>query len=108
MRRACLFDVKKSEHACAVPDCGKPCPREYPVCTGCWYAVPLELRRAVRAELARPEPDEEALRDAVARAVASVEGLGEDEPAPMTEAQFHWQLVYMQAGSPKLEEKRKR
>lgn len=100
--------MKKSEHACAVPGCGRACPREYPMCTGCWYAVPLELRKAVRAELKKPEPDEGVLRDVVARAVASVEGVWDEEPKEMTEAQFNWELAYLKAGSPKLEEKRKR
>lgn len=92
--------MKRSEHSCAA--CGQPAKREYPFCLSCWHDVPKELRKAVRDALR----DEEALRDAVARAAASVEGL--NEPAEMSEAAFNWNLAYIKAGSPKLEGKRKR
>lgn len=96
--------MKKSEHACAVPTCDRACPREYPLCTGCWYTVPLELRKAVRAELKKAEPDEAALYFAVSQAVASVT----EGPAELTPETHYWELAWLKAGSPKLEEKRKR
>jgi hypothetical protein len=97
--------VKHSEHSCAVPGCEGVAPREYPLCKSCWYGVPTELRKAVRAELAKAERDEGALYDAVSRAAASVEGLGEEESAVVTEAVWNWELAYLKAGKPKLEEK---
>ncbi len=95
--------MKRSEHSCAA--CGQPAKREYPFCLSCWRDVPKELRKAVRDALGAG--DDDAARDAVARAAASVEGLHEPEPAEMTEAVWGWNLAYLKAGSPKLEEKRK-
>lgn len=99
--------MKKSGHPCAVPGCDAAAPSEHPLCLSCWYRVPPELRKPVRAELKKAERDEAALYDAVARAAASVAGLDE-EPAPQTEAVYNWELAYLKAGKPSMNEKGKR
>lgn len=97
--------MKRNGHPCAA--CDRPARQAYPFCSFCWLRVPKELRDAVRVELAKEEPDEAVLRDAVARAAASVEGLHEPEAQEMTEAIFNWNLAYLKAGSPSLEERKR-
>ena len=97
--------MKRSGHPCAVPGCDGLAPPEHPLCLSCWYRVPPELRKPVRAELKKAERDEAALYDAVARAAASVAGLGREGPVVMTEAVWNWELAYLKAGKPSMKEK---
>jgi len=92
--------MKRNEHLCAVESCGNVCPKAYPFCTGCWRAVPKDLKAPVLAELAKKKTidlDRSALYYAVTAAAASV-----NESSATSSTTNEWETIWENAGAPEL------